>query len=489
MLMTSMIAACLVLPASAAAPSPPQDFFGLATADGYRLSWHDPVADEDWYVLERITGTGAAEQVSIIDRSASSYTDPDFSETDPPAYRLCSVGAGVTGGCVTCDASLPTWTYIRIIGYDALWGQDEPTRSDVLSHLSSMSRSRRDNLNLVLLGDWYGDEGSLWGNITSFSYETIDQDELNMGDPQTYRDFFDWVVANHPGQRYAVSYWSHGSGAIAKSAGATAAAKAIGFDSTDEDQLDPDETAEVMRYLAEATGRPVEVFFACTCLTGMVENAYALRDSVRYLVAGESVVGCGCDVLEVLDDALDRSARWLANRNVACQPTSYYQKDIVYAATDLGQMESLATMLDELAWLLMKQTAAEPGFLAELRTITEDTEDMGFTENPVYCDAYLDLVDLCTRLSTVTDPAVAARAEQIRDFVEQQVITSFVIQNDDQGLYSNAHGLSIYHPTDEFPTYYGSYGSLSFARDTRWDEYLRQINTASYRRPAGRRSQ
>jgi hypothetical protein len=35
-----------------------------------------------------------------------------------------------------------------------------------------MSWSRRDSLNLVLLGDWYGDEGSLWGNASGFSFET-----------------------------------------------------------------------------------------------------------------------------------------------------------------------------------------------------------------------------------------------------------------------------------------------------------------------------
>ena len=284
----------------------PADLEGLVVEGSYQLRWIDSNAgDSHWQILRRAAEAEDFEELAV--QGETLYLDERFDPTAPPVYRVCAVDGARGGECADLDSSVRYWTYIRIIGYDSLWGDDGPTRQEIISwHLTwdlTEKAPDADNFNLLLMGDWYGDEGSIWAHAGAGGNEIVEVDEINTGDVQDYRDFFDWAVAVHPGQHYVVSYWSHGGGS------AVNIDAAIGYDDTDADSLDTEETGEILRYLADISGQQVELFSACACLTQMVENAYALRDAVRYFVAGETVVGCGCDALDVFWDDPDQTAR------------------------------------------------------------------------------------------------------------------------------------------------------------------------------------
>ena len=452
-------------PAPPGALSAPGDILGLFVNAGYRLSWTDTNDGEEHYLVERApTAQGPFQQITRLDANVASYIDTGFPASGRPVYRVWAEAAGQPGPPATCDSGVKAWTYIRVVGYDALWGSKGPTMASLKEgHLQYDLEGVADrrNINLVLLGDAYGADGSIYAHVGEQGTTVVSKPEVNTGDPETYRQLFDWVVHNHPGQRYALSYWSHGSGS------------AVGLDDTSNDQLTTEEMAAVLDHLVSRAGRKVEVLFVCACLQQMVENGYALRESVRYMVAGESTVGCGCDVLSVLKDNLERGAGWLADANTACQITSAYKKDVVYSAVRTEKVAPLVTAIDELAAGLKSYVERGPAEAGKLRSLAGQVQHMGTGPGSQWA-AHLDLVDLCQRLPDLADSQITQRAQNVLSQTTN-VVTHFVVQNDEQGLYGKAHGLAIYHPTPNYPYYFPSYGAGAIARDTRWDEYLRAL--------------
>lgn len=456
----------------------PEQLEGMVVDGGYRLRWADPNDGEDGYRVERRAAAGGEfEVIGDLDADAVEAIDDSFDTAAEYVYRVCAIRGDEESDPAELDSTIPYWSYMRLIGYDSLWGDDGPSMSELIGgHITYDMQARGGsyaNLTLTVLGDSYGSEGTIYAHVGPDDSEVIEQPELNMGDVQTYRDFFDWVVANHPGQRYVVSYWSHGSGAAFKGADGDAVDRSIGYDDTDGDELDPEETGEALAHLAEVSGRPVELFSVCACLTQMVENAYALKDSTRFLVAGESVVGCGCDALDVFYDDPDQTTREIADATVTAHHSDGWTKDVVFSSVDLSQMDALATALDELARRLADLAAADPASADAIREIAGQTQNMDYTGTGVVYALYLDLVDLCDRLQGIDDHGVAEQAAAVSALVQDQVLTSWMLQNDGSGLYADAHGISILHPNPQYTWWDpGFYGELSFAADTYWDEYL-----------------
>jgi hypothetical protein len=455
----------------------PDDFLGLITQTGYRLTWTDTNEDEEHYVIEKKNENDADfTPLAELEADTTEYVDMSFMAADRPQYRIRATRRQDVSDYAYCDSAIKALTYIRIIGYDSLWGTEGPTMQELIEgHLTydMALTGANENLNLVLLGDAYGNNGSIYAHIGPQGEVIVDQPELNTGDVTTYEDFFDWVTANHPGQRYAISYWSHGGGALSTTIRRNNH-KSIGYDDTDGDELTTEETAHVTGYLANLAGRKIEVFFACACLTQMMENAYAMRASVKYAVAGESTVGCGCDVLEVLENNLDQDARYLADRNTDCQ-VSTWEKDVVYASARLDRADGMAALLNDLSILLIAYADLGPTQAEELRTLAGQVQNMGFVQGMDYADSYLDIHDFCEHLLTLGDPDIAAKAQEIIDYQSGEFITNFVIQNNYEGLYGSSHGISIFHPNPNYPYYDPSYNHLTFAADTQWDEYLRTL--------------
>jgi len=450
----------------------PGDLEGLIVEEGYQLRWTDT---NDGVAGYRVEGKGPQDSafapLDELDPGTQSFLDGAFDPGSRPVYRVLAVDGERQSDPAELDSELRYWTYARLIGYDALWGDAGPTRQELISgHVTwdlQQKASAADNFHLLLLGDWYGDEGSVYVHAVAGGSEILEQDELNMGDERTYRDFFDWMVASYPAQHYVISYWSHGGGSARSD-------RDIGYDYTDDDSLDPEETGGMLAYLAEITGQPVEVFSVCACLTQMVENAYALKDAVRYFVAGESVVGCGCDVLDVMWDAPDQSALEIADATVAAHHSSQYPNDVVFASVDVSEVAAMADHFDALARALDTFASVDEANAEAIKEAANATQNMNY--NPgygsVYCE-YLDVVDLCDNLQGIGDADVEAEAAAVSAFVQGELLTSMMLQNDYSGMYADAHGISILHPTPNYHWYDAdSYGALSFCLDTYWDEYI-----------------
>ncbi len=451
----------------------PSGFEGLIVDEGYQLRWADGNEVEVSHELQRrLPDQDDFQPLAAVEPGSTSHLDEDFDADAPPLYRVRATQGERVSEWAELDASVPYWTYMRLIGYDSLWGDEGPTRQELVSwHLTyDMTEKAADapNIEFLLLGDWYGDEGSIYAHTGPDGAEFVELDELNTGDVATYEAFFDWAVANHPGQHYVVSYWSHGGGsAMARGS------RDIGYDDTDDDSLDPEEMGASLRYLAGLAGDQVDVFSVCACLTQMVENAYALRDAVRFFVAGESVVGCGCDVLDVFWDDPDQTPRQIADATVGAHGSEMYPNDVVFASVDVSRALRMADEFDALAISLEEYALAGEEYADELREAADAAQNMNYVSYPNAYGEYLDVVHLCEQLEQLDGGTAAARAQSVREFVTDELLTSVMLQNDLSGLYEDAHGISIFHPTPSSDWFDAeSYGALSFCQDTYWDEYL-----------------
>jgi len=163
---------------------------------------------------------------------------------------------------------------------------------------------------------------------------TLDQDELadlgdtNTGDPAVATDFFTWGISTFPSRHVMCVLWNHGSGIdetdiyararqLARRAGASPDLtrkhvrsiagsrlgralftttvdqallnKGIAYDDTSRDFLDNLELAQVLRDVASAAGRPVDLVGFDACLMNLVEVAYELRSYATVMVGSEEV--------------------------------------------------------------------------------------------------------------------------------------------------------------------------------------------------------
>jgi len=456
----------------------PDDFHGMVIGDSYQLRWVDTNVAEDRYLLER---RGAQDDdftvLAELAPDTSEYLDTTFDGAAGYVYRLVAAAEEQQGEAALCNSAHKLWTYIRIIDYDDLWGSEGPTMDELVTgHLTyGLELAAGDaNLDLVLLGDSYGNEGTIYAHAQKGGSDILDQPELDMGSVATYRDFFDWVIAEHPGQRYVIDYWGHGGGVSLESG-------TLGYDKTaDGDGLSSDQVGEALGYLAEQSGGRIGIFYLCTCLNQMFENAYAWKDAVQYVVAGESTVGCAYQPIDALSGNETMTVAELAEATVAgFEGVGSQGFDVVYSAVDTDYVAEAATLLDTLAQQLQAYASAEPSHAEQLRSVAGEAQSMANPYMQSYESAYLDLYDFCDDLiASLDDPAIQSSCANLRTLIANELVLSYVI-TDSAGAYPQAHGISIYHPNARFPHYLPGtpqhYASLSFAQDTGWDEYINQL--------------
>lgn len=285
--------------------------------------------------------------------------------------------------------------------------------------------------------------------------------EANMGDPAVLRDFVEWAITSYPAERYLLSIWNHGGGwrlqqellelmastrtAIQTKAGAAqrsadaATAKAVAWDDTDGDVLF---MREVQQALEEAKARvqartnqavKLDVVGFDACLMGMMEVAYALRNTASYVVGSEEVEpGDGWPYDTILSELVghpDYGAKDLAGVIVTKYAESYASGDsVTQSALDVAALENVASKIDAF-------TAKATGDWATLRTARSASRH--------YTRSWsVDLGDFATRVSTQSQSAdIRAAALDLRTALDLLVV------NERHGTpMSGSRGLAIYFP-------------------------------------------
>jgi hypothetical protein len=284
---------------------------------------------------------------------------------------------------------------------------------------------------------------------------------VDMGLPETLRDFVSWGQTYFPADRTILIIWNHGSGW--RRGSPEPPNRAVSFD---------DETGNAIQtwQLNQALGSAkLEVLAWDASLMQMLEVAYEVRTKVPLVVGSEeSPPGEGYPydlIFAKFRDNPDLPTRELVKEfvNAMLAVPAYKSRKITQSILETAALEPLAQAVSQLADALL---AHQANIATQVQAARNLTQSYSQTSTRYYRDLY----DLTLKLDGQPNMPVdilAANA-QVRHAIGDVMV--FEGHND---LSPGSHGISIdFSPATTFGVYAQDYGLLGFAAATKWDEWL-----------------
>jgi len=365
--------------------------------------------------------------------------------------------------------------------------------------------------------------------------------ELDMGDPNTLVNFVAWARSNYPADYYFLSILDHGGGwsptfpseatrqrgneIVALSPYRLIASSprtdfiplrrsyhifgGTGLSWDFSDDYDYLSTAEMRRAFSSITlegGEKIDLVFYDACLSGMIEEAYEIKDYVNYFVASENEAWGSMPYDRYLDTIMATTQPWelaatLVNEYTASLPLTGHPSTI--SALDLTRIADVSLAVDNLARAMINGLSSAETVLQirDAYLLAQKFDyDSDFRLEP-QTDGYVDLYHLALTIQeNVADTAIVAAARSVAQVLvsgDHPLITAeqhrsgypWVMTDPLEywGL-ENAYGISIYLPfgqdlqmilenkegnieTVRVRDWYVD-TNLSFAADTQWDEFI-----------------
>ncbi len=294
-----------------------------------------------------------------------------------------------------------------------------------------------------------------------------DMGELDMGDPEVLSDFLLWAHTEYPADNMLLIMWNHGDGWSLRADAAPGEQGFISWDDTSGNfmSIAQGDLRAGLEDIVAARG-PLDIVAFDACNMAAWEVAHSLRDQADYMVGSEATVGgSGMQYMEGLN--LMRDVAAAATPAEVADNLAYNACDIgeewTFSATDLGQMDGLASAIDALAAVVLADPSLEQPWL-ECRANARAADQS-------WHDYYLDIKDFATLLSQESDAGLAAAAQDVLDALDTSMVGAY-----GSGNWGWVGGLTIM--TDTSPMYVNAYTSGSGATwcsATQWDDLLMEL--------------
>jgi hypothetical protein len=371
-----------------------------------------------------------------------------------------------------------TWTFLIYLAGDNSTAPYLNANTQLGALYRLINGARDPNVRVVALYD-----GNSPGGGDSFRYVLRPDGsnsqqalgEVNMGDPQTLVDFVAWGKQQAPADHYYLAIADHANGLDGI---------AWDFTTAPNEHLSNAELRQALIAISENGSHPIDVLHLDGCLMGLLETAYQLRSTARYLISSENEAWSAF-AYEVYAQTVGQhtSSAALANAIADSYTQSVAGRPSTIAVLDLSQVNAVVGKIDDLAGELLRYALASQSNRTKLTTIRSQAQkfdssgDMAITN----ADEYLDLKDWITHLQQVqngvNDSAVQSKAAALASALPALVVR----ERHASGLYADiqvdledARGIAIFYPPQPSTRSYQGYaqGDFVFTRDTRWDEFL-----------------
>jgi hypothetical protein len=397
------------------------------------------------------------------------YLDSYFNNTWMP-YGPIAITPFVVG-----NESVADWTFMAYLDGDNTL---ENASIDIFLKMANVTSSSR--VNVIAQLDRIPGQDSRYGNWSDCKRFDITEgmtltpenavqnlSEVNMGDPNTLKDFVNWTMNNYPANHYCLVLMDHGTGCMG-----------ICFDSSATPSTDFLNLTELSRALS---GLPsiVDLALMDACSMSMAEVAYQIKDYANILVAPE---GLGYEPAPY-DDYITNLVS-----NSSMSPDQF-AKDIVtdyidwcwtidvrqisnatMSAIDLTKITSLTAAIDDFAINLKEKETPYHEQISLARALTEGYEGPYSSQFGYYVDLYH-----FAQLIYQNVPDVELRNVANQVMTALSVGNAIIIEDDKADL--NAHGLSIFFPDEigkyNYDSFKNLYESTAFAIGTPWDEFVK----------------
>jgi len=308
-------------------------------------------------------------------------------------------------------------------------------------------------------------------------------DERNMGDPQTLTEFIDWGRTNAPADHYYLSIADHGNGLDGISWDYTSALSGSAHLTN----------VTLLQALTAATqnGQPIDVLHLDACLMGLVETAYQLRGTVRYLVTSENLAWSAFAYEDyrnavaehtlpaaLTQKIIDLYARLVSTPVLLPATLAAVELNSVDHGSDrIGDVISSTKALASALYTYARSSTVNRDQLMAMRNNDLQKFDTDGNYTITTSDAYVDLYDWTRLVARLDDPAVKSSAQALQLAIQAVVVGEYHGDGTYKGLsirLDGAHGLSVYFPSVANLKAYRS-SDLSFLADTQWAEFLATV--------------
>ena len=370
----------------------------------------------------------------------------------------------LTVGNAESEDSLPEWGfYVYMAGDNTLY-------EEVTDDLNEMKMvGSNNNLEIVTLTD------QLLGN-DSHAYHVIKhgveettlseinatwENEIDMGDGETLKDFMVWATTEYPAQRKILVIWNHGSG----------------WKKVAEDQgshLTVPEIRKAIEDYREITGDPPLTMIGFdACLMGMFEIAYELKDQAEMIHGSEAyepLEGWTYNhLLYKLKQQTTNSelAHYIVNDYIESYRNGsvYTSYSVTAAVVDTSKLEDVWDKLEDFSGQI---NSVLPVYRDQVSYSRDQTQR--YDQNPDYRDLYDLAINVENRIP-VSDTIKYSR--ELQNSINDAVIAEDHWQKPGKLPVERAHGLTIYFPTEGAET---GYDDL-LINDSKWSEFINNFAT------------
>ena len=370
----------------------------------------------------------------------------------------------LTVGNAESEDNLPEWGfYVYMAGDNTLY-------EEVTDDLNEMKMvGSNNNLEIVTLTD------QLLGN-DSHAYHVIKhgveetplseinatwENEIDMGDGETLKDFMVWATTEYPTQRKILVIWDHGSG----------------WKKVAEDQgshLTVPEIRKSIEDYREITGDPPLTMIGFdACLMGMFEIAYELKDQAEMIHGSEAyepLEGWTYNhLLYKLEQQTTNSelAHYIVNDYIESYRNGsvYTSYSVTAAVVDTSKLEDVWDKLEDFSGQI---NSVLPVYRDQVSYSRDQTQR--YDQNPDYRDLYDLAINVENRIP-VSDTIKYSR--ELQNSINDAVIAEDHWQKPGKLPVERAHGLTIYFPTEGAET---GYDDL-LINDSKWSEFINNFAT------------
>ena len=397
------------------------------------------------------------------------YMDNYYSNDTWTSYGPVAVTPFVVGNEPVAD-----WTFMAYLDGDNTL---ENASIDVFLNMAKVVSS--PNVNIVVQLDRTPGQDERYGNWTDckrFNIKngmTPDSEnavqnltEVDMGDPNTLRDFLNWSVDNYPANRFVLALWDHGTGFVG-----------VCFDITNgTDTLLLPELSEAM------TGLPIIIddVLIDACSMSMAEVAYQIKDFANVLIGPEGLGYAPAPYDNYLTHLTSNSsispynfAQEIVNDYIDwCLPINNIP-DATMSATDLTKITSFAAAIDTFSAVLKEKETLWHEQIDLARNQTTEYQgpyagDVGY---------YFDLHNFAQQtLDQVPDGKLRNASSQVITALSSGNTIIMARDKNDPGSY----GMAIFFPgrnttraRANYDLFAALYEKTTFAKATQWDEFLK----------------
>jgi len=300
------------------------------------------------------------------------------------------------------------------------------------------------------------------GLIPTPENATIDLGEVNMGSPETLKNFVNWTICYYPANYNFLVLWGHGAGFV-------------GVCRDDTNTADSLSLPEISQAL---DGLPIimDVIYIDACSMAMTEVAYQIKNYANVLIGPEGLGYAPPPYDHYLSSLTGNSsilpidfAREVVTKYIEwCFSIPVVQiRNATMSATDLTKMTSLMAAIENFALKLKEKETLYHDQISMARNLTERYPG----PYDGYSGYYIDLYHFAQLIYQY------AIDEELQNTANQVMIAlGNVLTIEGDKALPNSHGLSIFFP-DVKGKYFDAFGSIyektAFSTDAPWDEFVK----------------